>query len=281
MCSFKYSILQVLLLIGTMVGLINQGFAQEPLIVEAVVLPKSGTAPLTVTMSAIVTNPQPDEVLSYRWVIAQNGTEKAGSTVKEKFNEAGTYNITLLIDKGDVVKHVSQHTVTVYSNQPPIARLNIEPLEIDTGQYVTITAGESFDPDGDPIKGYRFISSKDGLLFPILKNGDPVLDPAEIEDPITPIQEDYWATLSNTTVELEEIDTHTITAIVLDDHGNVSTPTTISVIVGESTKPAAAFPPPRPITVFRPWLLCWMRVNRSINWTWKVMKGRLIIIRGL
>jgi len=61
MCNFKYSILQVLLLIGTMVGLSNQGFAQEPLIVEAAVSPKSGTAPLTVTMSAIVTNPPPGE----------------------------------------------------------------------------------------------------------------------------------------------------------------------------------------------------------------------------
>ena len=44
-----------------MVGLSNQGFAQEPLIVEAAVSPKSGTAPLTVTMSAIVTNPPPGE----------------------------------------------------------------------------------------------------------------------------------------------------------------------------------------------------------------------------
>ncbi len=117
--------------------------------------PTSGTAPLLVTFTGTGTDTD-GTIASYAWAFGDGGT----STVQNPthtYASAGSYTATLTVTDNDGATGSSTVviTVSVATNQPPLANAGPDQINLDPGVTVLLNGGASSDPDGS-ISSYQW-----------------------------------------------------------------------------------------------------------------------------
>ena len=92
--------------------------------------------------------------LTYLWD-TDDGRTETGPTPAYIYDEAGEYNVVLMV--GDPEGSVSNDTLTVYINTPPVAAISLINVgDIFEGDAVTLSALESTDEDDDDTLTYSW-----------------------------------------------------------------------------------------------------------------------------
>ncbi|UZR95361.1 PQQ-dependent sugar dehydrogenase [Chondrinema litorale] len=133
---------------------------------------KAGTAPLVVHFSAGGSYDfDPDDELSYRWVVEETNDKEKGNEVDFKFKKEGIYTVKL-IAKDDKGKSTEAFTTIKVGNEPP--KINIEISgnssyyydSIDISYKISVTDKEDAEIDRDKIKvAFEYLPSRKDLAL--------------------------------------------------------------------------------------------------------------------
>ncbi|RKZ60442.1 MAG: hypothetical protein DRR08_11330 [Candidatus Parabeggiatoa sp. nov. 2] len=106
------------------------------------VTPKSGPAPLEVTLDASASSDPDDDIESYEWSAAEQTT--AGQKASMTFTEAGSHKITLVVTDGFGASDTVHQTVTVTKPAPQLeANFTVSPEKGTEPLTVTLDASTS------------------------------------------------------------------------------------------------------------------------------------------
>ena len=119
--------------------------------------PRSGKAPLTVTLDGCGSHKDGGEIVSYAFDFG-DGTSSTTTacSVSHTYTSAGTFTAKLVVtDDIALLSQTCQQGVTAAANRPPVASLKIAPTKVKVGAVVTLDGSGSNDPDGT-IASYAF-----------------------------------------------------------------------------------------------------------------------------
>lgn len=132
--------------------------ANQPPITFLHVVGSTGSAPLSTTLDASVTNDADGDVLSYAWDVDGNGTTDtttSAPTLAHTYSAAGSYTprVTVTDLNGGSATATALVLVTLSgtsgTNHPPVAVGNALAAPTQVATTVNVVANDS-DPDGDP-----------------------------------------------------------------------------------------------------------------------------------
>lgn len=114
--------------------------------------PKQGVAPLTVNFDASGSSDPDQDPLSYIWDFGDQSSG-TGQTVTHRFEQQGTYTVTLTVNDGNSHSDSSQVQIHVQDqvNDDPVVDFTATPTAGDAPLLVQFDASDSHDPDDDPL----------------------------------------------------------------------------------------------------------------------------------
>jgi len=170
--------------------------------------PISGKAPLTVSANGNNSFDSDGNIVNYQWTVS-DGQEASGSKVNFTFNSAGQYTISLVVTDNDGLSATTQQTISVSTapnpNSPPTAAFVATPTEGDAPLTVTLNGRNSVDSDGN-IVHYKWTAS----------NGQKAS-----------------GANATTTFTFDKAGTYTISLVVKDDKGDISSTANQTITVDE------------------------------------------------
>jgi len=125
---------------------------QLPPTAQMSVNPKTGSAPLTVSLNNTGSDPD-GHIAQCEWQVPGK-PNVSGCNAQMTFDNAGTYNITLKVTDNDGLIATAFDTVTVEEvpRIPPVAQFSINPTNGSAPLTVTLNGNSSFDSDGSIAK---------------------------------------------------------------------------------------------------------------------------------
>ncbi len=170
----------------------------------------------TVSFDASASSDPDGNIIAYEWRDGNGTLLTKGAKFDRVFDKNGSYEVILIVT--DDKQESSQDKILIKvankvildpnpdstpTNQSPVAKGKVYPLEINSMEKVYFQDDGSYDPDGDPIT-YKWVASN-GVVLSYNKNWD-INIPYEAEY-------DY---------DNDGIIKSTVTLYVTDSHGNVS-----------------------------------------------------------
>ncbi|MBD3316820.1 MAG: tandem-95 repeat protein [Chitinivibrionales bacterium] len=96
-------------------------------------------------------DPDKDLPLTYRWSLG-DGSSASGVSVTHSYDTEREFIISLEVTDQRGGSNLTTHTILIKSpNRPPNAKISVSPDTANPGETFTLSAGESSDPDGDPL----------------------------------------------------------------------------------------------------------------------------------
>src|SRR4051794_8951840 len=119
------------------------------------------TLPPAQTLS-LTSNDSSGDIVSSAWDLDGNGKYDAkGDSVDRKYPKAGTYKVTLRVTDSSKRTATATQTITVRTNEAPVAVLSLNSQNLTVGDTLKGDAARSSDPDGDIVK-YEWDLNGDG-----------------------------------------------------------------------------------------------------------------------
>ncbi|MEK8018354.1 MAG: PKD domain-containing protein [Candidatus Parabeggiatoa sp.] len=171
--------------------------------------PQIGEAPLTVKLNDNNSfDPDSGQITDYVWT-SSDGQQAFGETASFIFNNAGSYDVELIVIDNDGEQSEPAHQTVTVKDKSPIAKLTAYPLAGVAPLTVTLEGSHAFDPDGGTLVAYDWKAS----------------------------DEDNTLTTSGETAHLtfKEAGEYTLTLTVTDDEGNLSSDS-VTIRVGETVQ---------------------------------------------
>ncbi len=119
----------------------------------------------TVVLNGSASSDSDGEIEVYRWDLdGDNQTDiEGGPVARIAFPQAGEYTVALTVVDDAGATNTTNRTIAVVGTEPPTARLEVTPTEIETGDSVTLDATGASDPDGR-IVSWSIDSDGDGTF---------------------------------------------------------------------------------------------------------------------
>jgi PKD repeat protein len=178
------------------------------------VSPRSGDAPLTVSANGNNSSDSDGEIVDYQWTVS-DAQKASGSKVNFTFDSAGQYTIFLEVTDNDGLSATTQQTISVSTapnpNSPPTAAFVATPTEGDSPLTVTLNGRDSVDSDGEVVH-YKWTAS----------NGQKAS-----------------GANATTTFTFDKAGTYTISLVVTDDKGDISSTANQTITVNKPKAPQA------------------------------------------
>ncbi|MEK8018355.1 MAG: PKD domain-containing protein, partial [Candidatus Parabeggiatoa sp.] len=134
------------------------GGGNQPPQADFTVSPGQGPAPLTVTFDGNKSSDPDGEIRKYEWQLPDGQVFASGEKVSFTFKEPGEYEIELIVTDNKGSEAMTSKMVKVNSstatpppetaNQPPFAKVVIEPKSGPAPLTVNLNNSGSYDPDG-------------------------------------------------------------------------------------------------------------------------------------
>ncbi|NUR07263.1 MAG: PKD domain-containing protein [Nocardioidaceae bacterium] len=119
------------------------------------VSPRTGLAPLSVTVDGTPTLALGADVTGYRWTCG-NGSTVTTATGTCSYATPGTYAVQLTATDASGLTSTWSTTVTAVKDAPPTVSLAATPATAYVPQDVVLDAGGTTDDDGTPVASYAF-----------------------------------------------------------------------------------------------------------------------------
>ncbi len=132
----------------------------QPPIAKFSATPKSGVAPLTVSLDGSLSTDEDGSIQSYAWSTS-NGLSASGQTTSFTFNETGNYTITLTVTDNQGASSQTSTNISVNANQAPTAKITASATSAIAPSTISFEGGQSSDSDGS-IASYQW-SVSNGL----------------------------------------------------------------------------------------------------------------------
>jgi glucose/arabinose dehydrogenase/PKD repeat protein len=118
--------------------------------------PKTGAAPLTVTLDGSGSNDSDGDALSYDWDFGDGSPHSTAAKPSHTFTNAGTYTVTLTVSDGRGRSDTDTVQVSA-SNSPPVPAIDVPAAGslYRDGTPLTVT-GSATDPDQGTLPGSAF-----------------------------------------------------------------------------------------------------------------------------
>jgi PKD repeat protein len=181
--------------------------------------PISGQAPLIVSANGNDSSDPDGDIIDYQWTVSDS-KKASGSQANFTFNSAGKYTISLVVTDNDGLSATAQQIINVSTvkNSPPTAAFVATPTEGDAPLTVTLNGRDSFDSDGKVVH-YKWTAS----------NG-----------------QNASGASATTTFTFDKPGTYTISLVVKDDKGDISSTANQTITVEELKviQPSKVLQPP-------------------------------------
>jgi PKD repeat protein len=102
---------------------------------------------------SFTSNDSSGDIVRSAWDYDGNGRyEASGDSVDHRFAKAGTYHVGLRVTDSAKRTATTSITVTIRTNQPPVAVMDVSSDQLTVGDRLTANAGRSSDPDGKIVR---------------------------------------------------------------------------------------------------------------------------------
>ncbi|MEK8016768.1 MAG: PKD domain-containing protein [Candidatus Parabeggiatoa sp.] len=134
-----------------------------PPIANLKINPKTGTAPLTITLDGNSSFDSDGSIDRCQWQVSGKSSV-SGCQTQMTFDNGGTYNITLTVTDNSGLTATASDTVIVDTPKPPVAQMFINPISGQAPLQVNANGSNSYDSDGN-IVDYKWTVSNGQTVF--------------------------------------------------------------------------------------------------------------------